>query len=629
MIEYPSEEYSLLCYRLVPLRLPIYPLAPQNRGFLYITIFYVTRIMLFMRNVNRLIDDFKNQTKHTIWKHLDAMAVNYAVYSTHMHGLHPFLIDYDIYLYCNATNIVIVCIDCCGHDEEHTYNETETLSSLIMAEGYDPCVSTVWRLAKTVSLTMSRFTDINPDINVFGVLLTEAEILNACELHELWESNNIMVLDDFQRLKYRKIRVNDDDDLPYRVFAMTIIQTSLEALTEEKAEAIFDATTEKACSSQSYQDDDEFAKLLEKFVNEGIVDEDAPFDNRTDDDTLDNDDETPDDDDDTEDDDDDVTEDDDDDTSDDDDAPLSGVLFPDGEIEQNQNISVKVEILRPIANPWEELEKLVGCADIKRRMDELVALTSYNKMMREMISNGKQHEVSLHSIFLGRPGTGKTTVCKIFGSLLRQAGALSKGHVVVCDRGTFIGTLWGDEERSMRQVLEMAKGGVLMIDEAYLLNGKHDSDPGKLVIQLMMNILADETQRDIAIVLCGYKEQMMKLLDMNPGLQSRFPNKFEFTDFTVDELLEITQRRIKDYGYRFTTPAWEKYSGLLAQAYQLRDPDTWGNARFITNQLDRIYIQHAARCVKQRPKDKSELLMLTPEDIVPIEIPRQKTKIGF
>lgn len=305
------------------------------------------------------------------------------------------------------------------------------------------------------------------------------------------------------------------------------------------------------------------------------------------------------------------------------------VSFPDGEVEQNNNISVKVEILRPIPNPREELDKLVGCADIKRRMDELVALTRYNKMMRELFPNGKQHEVSLHSVFLGRPGTGKTTVCKIFGSLLRQAGALSKGHVVVCDRGTFIGTLWGDEERSMRQVLEMAKGGVLMVDEAYLLNGKHENDPGKLVIQLLMNILADETQRDIAVVLCGYKEPMMKLLDTNPGLLSRIPNKFEFTDFTVDELLEITKRRIKDYDYRFTAPAWEKYSRMLAQAYQVRNPETWGNARFVANQLERIYIQHASRCVRQQPNDKSELLLLTPEDIVPIEIPRQKTKIGF
>jgi len=175
----------------------------------------------------------------------------------------------------------------------------------------------------------------------------------------------------------------------------------------------------------------------------------------------------------------------------------------------------------------------------------------------------------------------------------------------------------------------MAKGGVLMIDEAYLLNGKHENDPGKLVIQLMMNILADETQRDIAVVLCGYKEQMTKMLDTNPGLQSRFPNKFEFTDFTVDELLEITRRRIKDYDYQFTDLAWEKYRDMLAQAYQVRDPETWGNARFISNQLERIYIQHAARCVKHCPKDKRKLLLLTPEDIVPIEIPRPKTKIGF
>ena len=168
-----------------------------------------------------------------------------------------------------------------------------------------------------------------------------------------------------------------------------------------------------------------------------------------------------------------------------------------------------------------------------------------------------------------------------------------------------------------------------MIDEAYLLNGKHDHDPGKLVIQLLMNILADESQRDIAVVLCGYKEPMMKMLDTNPGLLSRFPNKFEFTDFTIDELLEITRCRVKDYDYKFTTQAWEKYSSMLAQAYKMRDPETWGNARFIANQLERIYIQHANRCIRHQPKDKQDLLMLTPEDISPIEIPRQKTRIGF
>ena len=375
---------------------------------------------------------------------------------------------------------------------------------------------------------------------------------------------------------------------------------------------------------------DEFEKMLDEFINSEFEAEEVPFGDDADGSQEDEDD-VENDEDDVESGDDDVDwdEDADDDSAPDDDDCCAGNIFPDGEIEQNNNISVKVEILRPIANPREELDRLVGCQDIKRRMDELIALTSYNKMMHDLFPDGKQHEVSLHSVFLGRPGTGKTTVCKIFGSLLRQAGVLSKGHVVVCDRGTFIGTLWGDEERAMRQVLDIASGGVLMIDEAYLLNGKNDNDPGKLVIQLMMNILADETQRDIAVVLCGYKEPMMRMLDTNPGLQSRFPNKFEFTDFTVDELLEITRRRITDYHYEFTAQAWEKYSDMLARAYQVRDAETWGNARFISNQLERIYIQHASRCVSHRPKDKRELLMLTPEDIVPIEVPRRKTKIGF
>ena len=573
--------------------------------------------MLIMQNVNRLIDDFKNQTKTTIWKHLDAMAANYAVYSTHLNGYSPFLTDYDVYLYCNDTNMVIVCLDCCGHDEEHIYEESDSLSSLILSDGYEPRTSTVWKLVEAVRLTKIYLQFNKPDMKVYGVLLTEAEILNTYELDDMWDAHNVMVIDDFTRLKYRKIKVNADDDLPCKAYARIVIDASFDTPTIERTIINTSApTTEVPKNEVGIDDDDEFARLLDKFLNEGmeIVDEKAPFDDTNGDqqedegdvdlddipkDSVHTDDETTD------------------------------IHFPDGEIEQNQNISVKVEILRPIANPREELNKLVGCSDIKHRMDELVALTSYNKMMHELFPNSRQHEVSLHSVFLGRPGTGKTTVCKIFGSLLRQAGALSKGHVVVCDRGTFIGTLWGDEERSMKQVLEMAKGGVLMIDEAYLLNGKHDNDPGKLVIQLMMNILADETQRDIAIVLCGYKEPMMKMLDTNPGLQSRFPNKFEFTDFTVDELLEITHRRIKDYDYQFTAQAWEKYRGILTQAYQVRDPETWGNARFISNQLERIYIQHAARCVKQCPKDKRELLLLTPEDIVPIEIPRPKTKIGF
>ena len=206
---------------------------------------------------------------------------------------------------------------------------------------------------------------------------------------------------------------------------------------------------------------------------------------------------------------------------------------------------------------------------------------------------------------------------------------MSKGHVVICDRETFIGSHWGDEERSMRQILEKAQGGVLMIDEAYLLNSSHPNDPGRLVIQLLMNILADESKRDIAIVLCGYKELMEELLNSNPGLQSRFPNKFEFGDFTIDELLEITLRRVKEYEYEFTPQAWIQYKKIVTRAYNQRDAESWGNARFVANLLEQIYIQHATRCVQMTPVDKRQMRLLTPEDVIPADELKEKSRFGF
>ena len=559
---------------------------------------------MIMQMDNRLIDDFWKQTDASIWKHMRAMAVNYAVYSNHLRGIAPFLNENDVYFYVSTEAMVVVCVDC-NQQGKRSYEESDGMNALIYRKGAEPQESMVWKLKETLRIIERRLEGCKFDLKVYGLLLTEAEITNAYYMEDTWEKQHIKVIDSMMRLRYKRAEVNNDEDMMMeRLYFTVATDAMLDTELQKAEETPFPPLPAEEPKETEQTEDDEFDRLLDEFINKdySVVDEEEPDDEEN------------------------TTDNEDDDDMDDD---LDDILIPSGEIEQNQNISVKVEILRPIAHPREELEKLVGCADIKRRMDELVALTSYNKMMHEAFPDSKQHEVSLHSVFLGRPGTGKTTVCKIFGSLLRQAGALSKGHVVVCDRGTFIGTLWGDEERSMRQVLEMAKGGVLMIDEAYLLNGKHDNDPGKLVIQLLMNILADETQRDIAVVLCGYKTQMLKLLDMNPGLQSRFPNRFEFQDFTIDELLEITQRRVRCFDYQFTTTAWEKYSGMLSQAYQVRDPESWGNARFVGNLLERIYIQHAARCVRQQPQDKQQLRLITPEDIVPIEIPRPKAKIGF
>ncbi len=550
-----------------------------------------------MMNENRLIDDFWKQTKTTIWKHMDAMAVNYAVYSNHLRGFAPFLTDKDVYIYANTKNVVVVCVDSCGHSDEQIYEESEQVDMLIYSAGFELRESMVWKLVETKNMIKNRLSNSGYEMDVYGVLLTEASITNADDLEDMWEEHKIKVIENFSSLKHRWAAVNNDEDNDAKKY--------FDALIDEKRDEKRDSM---------FEDYDDFEKLLMDFVNDGFekVEEDVSEETTEDDEEL-LDDEP------EENVDNDVDE-------DEDDTPT----VTDGEIEQNDTHSVKVQILHPIKNARKELDRLVGCRDIKRRMDELLSLTRYNSMKREMCPESKQHEVSLHSVFFGRPGTGKTTVCKIFGSLLHDVGALSKGHVVVCDRSTFIGTLWGDEERAMRQVVDLARGGVLMLDEAYLLNGQNTNDPGKMVIQLLMNLLADEKQRDLAVVICGYKEPMMKLLETNPGLHSRFPNRFEFADFSFEELLDITQQRIREYDYHFTRSAWEKYKQVLQEAYAQRDPMTWGNARFIANQLDRIYLQHARRCVNHSKKmDRQHLQTLTPADIMPMEVQKRRPHVGF
>ena len=563
-----------------------------------------------------LIDDFRKQTRETILDYMDRLGVNHTVYSTHLKGYEPDLKDKNVFLYIHAKSLVVVCFDLCGNREEIA-DEGDPYD-VDMPEYYSykgSRTSPVCQLSDAMKEMDRRAINIFPPVDIHGVLLSESNILNAKDMKDKWGSMNITVIDGLKGLRHREIATNKSYSEGARIILTAILDKDAYIRNFElKAPDFSNLPKANRVVDEKNDEEDEFEKLLNKFINDGyekVEEGNSPFEESDNSDIY-----------------------------DDEEVNIEAfpegsvhkiedISFPDGNIEMNDKISVKVEVLRPIANPREELDKLVGCTDIKRLMDELVALTGYNRLMSKMFPNSKRHEVSLHSVFLGRPGTGKTTVCKIFGSLLRQAGALSKGHVVVCDRGSFIGTLWGDEERSMRQVLEMAQGGVLMVDEAYLLNGKHENDPGKLVVQLMMNILADETQRNIAIVLCGYKEPMEKLLESNPGLQSRFPNKFEFADFTIDELLEITRRRVKEYEYVFTSEAWDKYRMLLTKAHDQRDPQTWGNARFVANQLEHIYIQHAIRCVKQKPTDKRQLRLLTPEDILPIEVPKEKRRIGF
>lgn len=544
-----------------------------------------------------LYNAFCKQTRRTFWTFLHTLAQQEDIYSTHLTDFGPYKdspVDY--YVFSNGKEIVLLFVEKYTLKQEKIDKAKGTFCS--------SCVDDLVPIIDATRYVKRRVDVVAPGTKVESIMLSDRECFD--DLMEWMDVEfPFRIIDNLRTLNKRSIEVNEQhgekgkklmDDVIHcncilpeedEITVRKCIDDGDDYDGEDEDEDEEDDEEYSDEEEQTPEEDDEydFGKALQDFL-ESSAEEDRRERN----------------------------------------SPFS---ISHSQIDQNENTHVNVEILRLNQEPQLALLNLVGCDEIKRRMDELLSLGIYNNLMRKHFPDSKQHDISLHSIFYGRPGTGKTTVCKIYGALLHQAGVLSSGHVVVCDRGTFIGPLWGDEERALQKVLEIAKGGVLMIDEAYLLGGKSDRDPGRLVIQLLMNILADESQRDIAVVLCGYKEPMKQLLAVNPGLDSRFPNKFEFPDFSVEDLLRITLRRIDEYNYEFTDQAWDKYCDILRKAYQQRDPDTWGNARFVANQLDRIYIQHAARCVHHIPKDISQMRTITADDIQPIEVPKPKMRIGF
>lgn len=500
--------------------------------------------------------------------------------------------DMPVYAFVNEGEVVIIMIDWSEKPLEEIADESEFKGNkpLYFSE-HSHRTSPVWRLSEF----MREYTQALSDSQIFptriwGILISNSNFLNYKDMTVYWKLMNITV--------YHNYGVRPIPDVYYS------IRFHAEALAQYKAFRLY-------CEQHGYIKKDPYAfEDIDADYDEmeyGIDDEDEEIDIDLDDlsdfDDL---------------------------LEEDDAASNQQQTSSIGSIMFNQNNVVNVEILDPISSPRKKLSKLVGCQNIKSQISDLFELTRYNQWMRNLYPNWKQHSVSLHAIFFGRPGTGKTTVCKIYGGLLKETGMLSKGHVVVCSRSSFIGNNWGDEEKAIRQIIELAQGGVLMIDEAYLLNSNHPNDPGKLILPQLMDILANEKQRDIAIVLCGYKEPMLRLLDLNPGLASRFPNRFEFQDFSIDELMQITLHRISEYGYHFTQAGLRRYKEILSEAYAERDPQTWGNARFIANLLEHIYMLHARRCMgKIRNRTSANYFSITSSDIQPIEVPKDNRKIGF
>ena len=142
-----------------------------------------------MKKTNRLINVFKEQTKDTICKHMNALAaMNYSLYSTSMCGLFPHLQNHDIYIYADSETVVLVCLDCCGNDEEQTYEESEEVGPFIYRTGSEPRISMVWALSEEIDIIKNYLQDHHGPIQVYGILLTEANIVNADDMEDIWEN---------------------------------------------------------------------------------------------------------------------------------------------------------------------------------------------------------------------------------------------------------------------------------------------------------------------------------------------------------------------------------------------------------------------------------------------------------
>lgn len=235
------------------------------------------------------------------------------------------------------------------------------------------------------------------------------------------------------------------------------------------------------------------------------------------------------------------------------------------------------------------LNSLVGLAAVKR---DITANINYLKLAKAREAVGlKNPKRLLNMVFTGSPGTGKTTVCRLFGSILHRLGLLSSGHVTEVNRAGLVGRYIGESESRTKAAIEQAKGGVLFIDEAYaLIDGSSDGkDYGMRVIDTLMPYLSEPD--DMIVVLAGYEKEMHRLLDSNPGLSSRFPVRYHFDDYSPAELMEIAKQFLLANQYAVSPAAENKLMRLFEMA--VTKPN-FGNGRYVKTLLENTVIPNMA-----------------------------------
>ena len=259
-----------------------------------------------------------------------------------------------------------------------------------------------------------------------------------------------------------------------------------------------------------------------------------------------------------------------------------------------------------------ELDGLCGLEQVKQDVKSLINLVKVRRLRQE--HGLPVPPMSLHLVFLGNPGTGKTTVARLLAKIYRAIGVLSKGQLVEVDRSGLVAGFVGQTALKTGEVIEKALGGVLFIDEAYALaNQDAPNDFGREAIETLLKGMEDHRD-DLIVIAAGYTELMGRFLHANPGLESRFNKYFYFEDYNGAQLLAIFQSMCAKNGYTLDDKATEYAKSYFKTLYEERD-ENFGNARDVRNVFERAVARQSDRVAALEKPGKEELMALTVADL--------------
>ena len=258
-----------------------------------------------------------------------------------------------------------------------------------------------------------------------------------------------------------------------------------------------------------------------------------------------------------------------------------------------------------------ELDGYIGLDLIKEEVRSLINMVKIYKLRRE--HDLPTADLSLHMVFSGNPGTGKTMMARLMSRIYHSLGILSKGQLVEVDRSGLVAGYVGQTAIKTRKVIEKAMGGVLFIDEAYALNGKSENDFGQEAIDTILKAMEDHRD-DLVVIVAGYTELMEDFVHSNPGLESRFNRFMHFPDYSVEEMMGIFDMRCKGSCYELSEDARPLVRDYIAE--ESADQESFGNGRGVRNIFENIVVAQNNRLAKMETVTREDLMKITADDIL-------------